>query len=188
MIGLDKFLEIFKDPKIVIPTLIAIIIVGGLGGGLWINNLRQTNSESKSLTKQRLLLIEEKHYSEIEILKRRYDVFQYEYERIKRNLSKSNNRIDSSFAKLIILLDSCYLDTIQRKDIDKELSTIKNNYTNYLVRINELSNEVKYSNDRFKSDITKGFPTLSYSNNNRMLVITIIIVCIIVTTIILKRK
>lgn len=89
MIGLDKYLAYLdKNPKLVIGTLLSIIIIGGLCGGLWIKYLKDNLDTQKNICNEKISLIETNYKSTTQEIRNRYLDFEYDVERIKKNLLK----------------------------------------------------------------------------------------------------
>jgi predicted unusual protein kinase regulating ubiquinone biosynthesis (AarF/ABC1/UbiB family) len=70
--ALARLLEFSKKhSEQVIATLLGIIIVGSIGGGLWIKSLQSTLAEREALTEERLELIEERYRTNFYALSKR---------------------------------------------------------------------------------------------------------------------
>lgn len=116
MTGFDKFLELFKDTKLLAPMLLAVIVVGGVGGGLWINNLKSSFSMYKEIQS-----------AKYEALEKRLNSVEEDY-RLRYQASADSLAIDLRKKE-------------ERQAVDKALAT--NSHRNYLIELLNLTSTFK---------------------------------------------
>lgn len=101
---LEKLLDRGSEkPELVIATLIGVIVVGSLGGTLWIHSLQSALSERDALFRARLVSIEERHANEVSAERTKNAILQAEAEALTSSIAPLDSTLDTMAQSLEVL-------------------------------------------------------------------------------------
>lgn len=162
MFSLDKFLEFFKESKTLIPTLLAIILVGGIGGGLWIHTLNEkvdyykgVVTLSDTLYQKQMKIIKDGRDEEFKSIRRRLGDLKYDTKRILNQ----NNEINDSINSYILQVENV-VKLVKGPKADSGLlylSKIKNDYVRHEHEVTKIDSAI-LKNELFSANETKLLP------------------------------
>ncbi len=182
MIGLDKFLEFVKDPKIIIPTLLAIIIVGGISGGLWIGYLKEMVDNQESISQKRLILEQEIYSNTLKKMTYRYNDFEYEISRLNKCLEDNTDSIQLWLSNISQISNNLN-NSKSSQQINIELEKINQKLDEFRKRIDNIRAELVFSESTIQ--FLKS-PIKSSSKSSPTIIILIAVLTILILIISIK--
>lgn len=153
MIGLDKFIELFKDTKVIIPTLVAIILVGALGGGFWVNNLKQTIDTYDEISQGKLDVTNERYRNTIQNIEKQYKDFEYETNQTIRYLELNQDTLINRLTNIEKIVSS-QKDTIVSQKVKSEIQKIGDEQDRFKLRIENLKGTVEFYQGSYEKMVT----------------------------------
>jgi hypothetical protein len=187
MFGLEKFYELFKNSKVLVPALIAIIIIGGLCGTIWISNLNKVIETQKDLAVMKSQVQEDKSKIEVTRLETRLNDFDYEFKRIKNEIMRTSDSI--SFSLMILKnLANDSRDSNQKKKINSEVARIRTQYDNYSKRIDDLGKEVNFTVDNTLAREPRPANTINSNWTFKILIIACLGILVTALFFIIRRR
>jgi hypothetical protein len=144
MLGLEETKKLVSSSNTFTGILIAIIVVAGIAGGIYIHNLNKIIDERKKIHDEMLSLVEERGKMQLVRIDSRLEDLKYELGKAKRDLKLSKDSINRSLLSIENLAKTTK-DANVKSIYHKEVNTIKKAYTTfdrYLARVDSQINSI----------------------------------------------
>ncbi len=124
---LEQILKLAKkNPEVIIAVLLGIIVVGSVGGGLWINALQSTLTERDALVQERLKLIDERYKTNLYLLSGKVSNIDTKFNQLKQDFQLSSSTIIGASQKLDSISSDPQISDANRSSLSamsRQLST-----------------------------------------------------------------